>query len=485
MRHLSFKGGDHFADLRFDHRIRVVLAPSMGPFADPFQKRFRTGRGANDPTVKIEEICSNDHYPGKGNRREIMAGQDWFPIGRDGKEEFVFIGRQGRGADTLRMTTADASSLGGGAGQEWRTTDQAGCLFLGRPVVVHGGNMAQECGEGGTNQGEARSIILGIGQSFEVGVLIAGETTTFLDFIQQFYVQSTMSKPPSVQIGVVNIACHPHSGPKTYVQLFKDLYALNRSVKLRGNEWAKIGSMFEVAEGKPEKGYQGYIYRFTHIDPDGDWLNELEGRIVAAEEAKKEVTIPSHMKPNLRLIRYVFFPGAHRIAFAANFKKASLAPDLMAKLLQHLTNSKDINNATRSVDITVEQSTTTLDYIMKEMFLEKLTITIKRPNPDDDGEEEADTEAVLEEQNARKQIVGLVAIPKRQLKPNKQNKLLARIAISNGSLHAKGLNREGKKEEVDSSDFPLLERDVIPPGVQFVEWFLSFAKKVVAKAVSK
>ena len=37
------------------------------------------------------------------------------------------------------MTTADPSVLGVGAGQERRSTDQAGCLSLGWPVVVHGG----------------------------------------------------------------------------------------------------------------------------------------------------------------------------------------------------------------------------------------------------------------------------------------------------------------------------------------------------------
>lgn len=292
-----------------------------------------------------------------------------------------------------------------------------------------------------------------------------------------------MARSTKVYVGAVNIAAHPHKGPQTYVDLFRDLYGINKGVKLRGNEWAKFGSMFPINEDDFQDGFHGYIYRYTQIDPDGKWLNTLSGKILAAEEAKKEVIVPDHMKPNLRLIRYAFFPKLHRLAFTTRYRGNSISPELIAKFIASLASHKEITGGKRVINITVEQSRETVDYILKNLSLQKLVITVKRPNPDDDGAEDDDTAAVLEDQHAERQVVELDAIKGMSLKPNERNQKLARLATSNGSVFARGIEKKtGKRKQVDSESFPLIEDDVLPDKVDFIPWFLSLARKVVEKA---
>jgi len=292
-----------------------------------------------------------------------------------------------------------------------------------------------------------------------------------------------MARATKVSAGAVNIAVHPHKGPETYISLFKSLFALDRGVKLRGNEWAKIGSLIPINDKNPNEGFHGYIYRYTQIDPDGRWLNTLSGKILAAEEAKKEVSVPDYMKPNLRLIRYAFFPESHRLAFTTQYRGNTISSALVASLISELAKHKEITGNRQAVNVTVEQSRETVEYILKDLKLQKLIITIKRPNPDDDGAEDEDTTAVLEDQHAERQVIELDAIRGMGLKPSERNQKLARLAASNGSVFGNGIERKsGKRKKVDSEAFPLIEDDILPAKTDFIPWFLSLARKVVSKA---
>jgi hypothetical protein len=88
------------------------------------------------------------------------------------------------------------------------------------------------------------------------------------------------------------------------------------------------------------------------------------------------------------------------------------------------------------------------------MQLDILKIIIKRPNPDSPDEDDASIEAVLDEQNAREQLVELKSADHQHLKPNAHNRKLAETATSNGSVYGKGLDKSGKKVEENTAEHP-------------------------------
>ena len=101
------------------------------------------GPSANDPTGEVQIPWPNDHFPGEGKHGEIIGGEDHLPLWRNGHQQFVFFGRLTRQrARAFAMTPADPSGQSGGAGQKRRAADVTGCLFLGRPIALHRGNLA-------------------------------------------------------------------------------------------------------------------------------------------------------------------------------------------------------------------------------------------------------------------------------------------------------------------------------------------------------
>jgi hypothetical protein len=166
------------------------------------------------------------------------------------------------------------------------------------------------------------------------------------------------------------------------------------------------------------------------------------------------VVFPDYFKPNLQRVPYVFFPKTHRLIFATYNRGISLSPGLAEKLLLGLLSDPVIARAFPNVNVTVEQSTEVLDTILNDMKLEVLRIVVKRPNPDGPEEDDASIEAVLDEQNAREQVVELKRAHHEYLKPNSHNRRLAETAVSNGSVYGKGLGKDGKKAEENTAEHP-------------------------------
>ena len=171
--------------------------------------------------------------------------------------------------------------------------------------------------------------------------------------------------------------------------------------------------------------------------------------------------------------------------FVSYFKQVSFSPNLASKLFQQLLTDPLMAKEFPSVEVTIEQSAEELEDILQRTKLEFLRIVIKRPNPDAPEDDDAKLEAVLDGQRAREQVIELKNAKGEFLRPNAENKQLARIATSNGRVEAIGLDQRGEKTARDTTKHPLTARFTFAEEALFGPQFLDWAKTLVERILSK
>lgn len=266
-----------------------------------------------------------------------------------------------------------------------------------------------------------------------------------------------MSKLRQLTVSAINIALPPPHPPERYAQLWRALYNLKRPVSVHGDIHLWIGSAISLDKKEPDAPLRGTIYRYLEIDKGAQWLDSDTAEFADSKTVASKVVLPPNLKPNSKAFNYLFVPSVHRLFFESEVSESgSLAPSSVEKLIEELSAQPSFAAKFSDVQITLEQDVTEVAKIVEAAGLRELKITIKRPNPDDDSEnEEAAIEKELLEQNAREEILILKARSgKGGIKANKRTRALAKVASSNGKVEAR-IRSEGKTKTVSSLAKPL------------------------------
>ena len=251
----------------------------------------------------------------------------------------------------------------------------------------------------------------------------------------------------------LNIVIHPHT-PDLYLDLFRKLFSLKRPIAIRGTQFVMIGELERVDKEDPLKGISGKIYRFDHIDEQAPWFN-VEDHSVAKPDEVAKVNIPKHLKPNLVMFDFVFFPRGHKMYIESRNSTKTLAAGVVKKLLDSISLIPAIVKQFGSVEVTVLPDKESLETILRIHRLTKLVIDVKRPNPDDLGEKE-DVRVFrrFKKMNTRRLEQVLTAEPGETIKPDEDIQLLARVASTNGKVHAVGYSSLGQRVEESTVNRP-------------------------------
>jgi hypothetical protein len=258
----------------------------------------------------------------------------------------------------------------------------------------------------------------------------------------------------TIRISQINIAMeNPHS-PERYVELFKKAKKSNHLISLRGTEAGKLGPMdFRRAEGK--SGYiTGDIYRFINIDKDAQWFNTAKNE-PATEEETKEINIPEELRPNLRIIEFVFKIKNHKLFFVNKDRNNTLSPLMAESFFQQLFDKVCLDHRFPSVNVTAVPDKESIEKIFSISKLKKIEIKLTRPNPDDFEAEERRFLKKLERQKAKRIEETLIAMPGQSLTPDEDTKKLARVASQNGVVIGYGKDSSGKAVKESTKDKPL------------------------------
>jgi len=290
-----------------------------------------------------------------------------------------------------------------------------------------------------------------------------------------------MSKSRTIHLAAFNIVTHPHS-PKSYEQLFFAAKELRQMIKIWGDTHALLRSAYKLEEYKTPI-ITGEIFTFLEIDLNQPWFDILKGE-EATDKQTHEVKIPENLRPHLKRIRYVFFPDSHIFVYTRDDSaNGRISPKSMGELLASLLNDNRIlaNAAFQAVDVRLVQDSKSLDWIFENLRVERLDITIRKPNGDTGGDAEESVEKELEEQNLEEYFVSQKAEKGKAIKPNARTRRLLNEATINGQVEAKGLDKDDITQTKNTSAHPLVEPFVFEAKRPYIEFIVESGKALVEK----
>lgn len=293
-----------------------------------------------------------------------------------------------------------------------------------------------------------------------------------------------MIKPRTIRFGAFNIVTHPHS-PKSYEELFTKARDLKQVIKIWGDTHAILRTAFHPEEYKGSI-ITGEIFTFLNLDPSQPWFDILKGE-AATEKQTHEVKIPENLRPHLKRIRYVFFPNSHIFVYVREDSAfGAISPNNMSELLTALLNDNRILEKApyQAVDVRLVQDSTSLDWIFKNLRVELLNITIRRPNGDTGGDAQESVEKELEEQNLQEYFVSQKAEKGKAIKPNKRTNRLMKEATINGHVEAKGLDQDDVPHTLNTSARPLIEPVVFDGKKAYFDFVIEAGRILVDKIIA-
>ena len=290
-----------------------------------------------------------------------------------------------------------------------------------------------------------------------------------------------MSKLKYLSVAAINVRVHPNHNPEIYRRLIKAVFALKRPIQVHGERHLLLLSAYASGTKFSEHGgVRGQIGRFTQINLQDHWLN-VETMKEAEKEEVEEVKIPDSLRPNFVPFSYYFDLKSHRFIFEYDGTDGgSLSPNYVLRLLERLFADKEIKKEFGDVDLTVEPSVETVRQIFKMPKLTSLEVVIKRPNPDDHADEEADFLKRMRKQNAKRAEQKWVASSGDSLVPDEETKAWARIGEHNGVVKAVGVNSNGKRVRISTEEHPAILSDNYDPKKELADsCFLRLTEQMI------
>ncbi|MES2296813.1 MAG: DUF4747 family protein [Pseudomonadota bacterium] len=257
-----------------------------------------------------------------------------------------------------------------------------------------------------------------------------------------------MSKVRHFDVAGINIRVHPIHEPFRYLALWKALWAQKTNVT-HASHALMIGEYNVDTPGF----IKGNFYRFLQVDTDAPWF-DVDKHMKAADEDVGQVHIPPALKPNLTEIPYVLDLKRHCLYFVSHEQEMNLSPVIVDKLLKRLTGLPVIRKQFGDVDLTVLTDRGRVQEMLKMPVIRKLTITLERPNP----AEEEDDETVYErlERRKLKSETHIYQKLKGEATINVDAEMHAQAenAMDNGLVEVVGKNLAGQPVKEASKDFP-------------------------------
>lgn len=257
-----------------------------------------------------------------------------------------------------------------------------------------------------------------------------------------------------IEVAALNVVASPH--PKgIYLRLFQ--YAAGKEIPLWGSDRAKITEPREM-DDKPNYFF-GEILIWARIDTETPWLNTDTDTEATEEEMEAVVeALPGNLEPNLRTFTYILNQTDHIVLLEIkNEAGQRLSPKRAKRMFDRLF--EELPAELPEVDVTVIPEEETLERIFAIKRLQKLEIFIKRPNPDDLGDDFKRIMDALEQEGARSQkIEKTKAAKKPTLTPNDDTKKLAIIASTNGYVSGKGKDESGATVFESTEEHPKIRK---------------------------
>lgn len=271
--------------------------------------------------------------------------------------------------------------------------------------------------------------------------------------------RESMARKIKISASILNLRVHPHTAD-IYKAFIQDLYELKAIVRLHGDRHGMI-SLINRSQSD-DNIITGTITTFLNVDLDGSWF-DTENLQEATDNQVSEVNIPRHLHPNAAQFFFHFDINEHKI-YVQNYSKGKvLTPPQALMLFKELSERLSITSKYNLAKITLVQSKEGLKRIFSIDRIDKITITIMKPNADILAENfESQIEAHLAASHARKLSLTYQAEPGVSLALNKDIEKLSETALSNGAVEVIGRN-DGASVRQSTESIPLIIQDKYDP----------------------
>lgn len=273
-----------------------------------------------------------------------------------------------------------------------------------------------------------------------------------------------ITHPRTFEFSALDIAAQPHP-EKCYEKLFKTATKLKLRIKILGQEWGQLSRLrWEKDENGNVISISGDIYRFTNIDQNAAWFDRDKGE-EADDSLLKEVSIPKSLSPNTKIIHWYFTIENHILVFVSKNGKATLSAKQAEAFFARIMDAaaKEVSGV-EYVDVTTCKSPDAIDKIFKKKTVSRLEIDLRKPNLDDPAEAFKKINETMEKENSRRWTETLTANENDTLKESTRIEELLHASRRLGSAQAITYDESGEKEEIDTKEHPITEREVYDPN---------------------
>jgi hypothetical protein len=258
-----------------------------------------------------------------------------------------------------------------------------------------------------------------------------------------------VAKDKKIVVGALNITMQPHS-PTKYVELIRAASRLKKPAKIFGDQFGLLVGARKLDTASDASPICGDLYTSTNQFAS---LDELE-----------DVKLPEYLKPNSSKFSYVFYPQNHILIYEGYYDGNTLSPSNVVRFFENMFNAQTIKRRFGKIDVTHEPETDALDKALRMKHKDKISMIIKRPNPDDLAGAEREVLKRLRAINAEKQEISYKAANADGLELDQEIETLARVAARNGDVYVKGRDIENRPQEFSTKEHPLLETEYYDPG---------------------
>lgn len=270
-----------------------------------------------------------------------------------------------------------------------------------------------------------------------------------------------MAQMKKIRLVSLNITIQPHT-PEMYIKLLQKAHKLKHAVKLRGSDYGMIGS----CKYNRESGtVSGDIYKFVSLDLSKPWFDSVKLK-KAEDEDLQELNIPPNLKPNLEMFSYIFYPEGHHLFVETYADGNTFGATLAKRLFDNLFSHPEIIGAYGDVEVTIEPKAETLDQIFGMASLNRLTIRVTRPNPDDLEELEEEVFQRMDEEHIIKEERVLTGIRGEAIQPSEATRNFALVAASNGFVEGHGRGADNEVISISTVQHPFIEEQSYDANVQ-------------------
>ena len=266
-------------------------------------------------------------------------------------------------------------------------------------------------------------------------------------------------------IGAINITIQPHT-PEMYLKLFRDVYKLQTSIKVSGDQYALMAGINKLDRDQIEPGpITGDFYRFTSIDSDSPWFDMTTGDF-ADDSLMDDLNIPENLKPNGARFSYIFYPKEHLLFYEGYYEGKTFGPMNAERFVRKLLNQPSIEAKYGKVDVTHIPSKDELNDALQMPIKERIELVITRPNADTLSKTQKKVMDRMNARNVETYEESYKAIQGASILIDTDLVTMAKIAASNGTVFIKGKDLNSKPIEFSTTDHPLTKKKYFNPKVQ-------------------